>query len=132
MTPSCRSEVLQPRLVRIMLGEESYTSTIYCCCLLLFIVVVYNHQACDSSIMSSTMSGNECSCPDVPMTEMDFIPVTLPFRMAYDFGNLSAFTNFCVQAIGNYTTEVTDGIGRLVATASMLETTVAMMIRCYI
>ncbi len=59
---------------------------------------------------------NGCSCTDINMVEeLEFTPVAM--SMIFNISDLVSSTLYCVQAIGNYTTEITGGIGLVVRTA---------------
>ena len=61
---------------------------------------------------------NGCSCTDYMVEELEFTFVAM--SMIFNIPDLVSFTSYCVQAIGNYTTEITGGIGLVARTASEL------------
>lgn len=68
------------------------------------------------------MSGSTCTCD--PNSDMDFEDEfymeveQLPMTMQFNLSGLLPFTQYCVQAVGDYRSEVTLGVGRIATTAS--------------
>ena len=63
-----------------------------------------------------------CSCPvnEIEMEAQDFMDVdrVFPSTLHFNISGLVSYTDYCVQAVGNYTTEITGGIGNITKTAS--------------
>lgn len=77
-------------------------------------------QACEMNMESVVEAEQGCSCPFEPglLDTDDFTEVMLPFFMEFNISGLNPFTSYCVQAVGDYGTEITGGIGSLVVTDS--------------
>lgn len=74
-------------------------------------------QACEES--EATTVNGRCVCPDVDLLgPEDFMPVDMrPFALNFTVGELAPFTQYCIQAVGNYSTEITGGVGTIETTS---------------
>ena len=71
--------------------------------------------------MAVINADSTCSCPVMMMLleEDDFVSVgEFPFTQSFIFSELNVFTKYCIQAVGNYSAEVTAGKGLAVMTGS--------------
>ena len=72
--------------------------------------------------LAEVFPDESCSCPmDVgSMDKRDFVSIneSLPFMTLFNVSDLSPHTEYCVQSIGDYGTEITRGLGSVVMTES--------------
>ena len=63
--------------------------------------------------MLTTDVGGNCSCSDEDIAQIDNYQaaINLPTNYTFTLPNLKTFTGYCVQAVGNYMSEVTGGNG---------------------
>lgn len=89
---------------------------------LLFPLHLPKPQACDLE-MDAFVSGTRCTCdPNADLTLLEdnfYMEVEeLPMMMQFNLSDLFPFTRYCVQAVGDYESEITLGVGMIARTAS--------------
>ena len=75
--------------------------------------------------MDASVSDTHCTCDpntDLISLEDDFYMEVedLPMMMQFNLSDLFPFTQYCVQAVGDYDSEITLGVGMIARTGSEL------------